>query len=79
MRRFDYQDINLIPRLCIVNSRSECDTRVKLGSHVFNMPVVPANMECVINSEIAIKRSKAFLRFFKKALMVFSNAGLYSM
>jgi GMP reductase len=59
MRRFDYQDINLIPRLCIVNSRSECDTRVKLGSHVFNMPVVPANMECVINSEIAIKLSMA--------------------
>jgi GMP reductase len=59
MRRFDFQDINLVPRLCIVNSRSECNTQVKLGSHVFNMPVVPANMECVINSEIAIKLSMA--------------------
>ena len=27
---FDYEDVQLIPNKCIVNSRSECDTHVKL-------------------------------------------------
>lgn len=48
-----------MPRKCIVGSRSECDTQITLGPCVFNMPVVPANMECVINEEIAIKLSLA--------------------
>lgn len=52
---FDYQDMNLIPKFCIVNSRSECDTSVKFGPRKFHLPVVPANMECVINDDIAIK------------------------
>ena len=59
MERFDFQDINLIPRKCIVDSRSECNTNVNLGDYIFNMPVVPANMECVINDEIAIKLARA--------------------
>ena len=59
MSRFDFQDINLIPRKCIVGSRSECDTLVRLGKHIFAMPVVPANMECVINDEIAVKLASA--------------------
>ena len=58
MRKFDFQDINLIPRKCIVGSRSECDTTISLGKFVFNMPVVPANMECVINEEVAIKLAR---------------------
>ena len=29
---FDYEDVQLIPNKCIVNSRSECDTHVKLGN-----------------------------------------------
>ena len=28
MKIFDYEDIQLIPNKCIVNSRSECDTTV---------------------------------------------------
>ena len=28
---FDYEDVQLIPNKCIVNSRSECDTHVKLA------------------------------------------------
>ena len=55
IRRFDFQHINLIPKKCIVNSRIECDTSLKFGKFTFNMPVMPANMECVINDEIAIK------------------------
>lgn len=31
---FDYEDIQLIPVKCIVNSRSECDTSVRLGVHL---------------------------------------------
>jgi GMP reductase len=55
---FDYESMNLIPKKCIVNSRSECDTSVKFGPHNFHLPVVPANMECVINDDIAIMLAK---------------------
>ncbi|MGX2959798.1 GMP reductase [Peribacillus sp. JNUCC 23] len=51
---FDYEDIQLIPAKCIVNSRSECDTTVTLGGHTFKLPVVPANMQTIIDENIAI-------------------------
>ncbi|MGE8077408.1 GMP reductase [Peribacillus loiseleuriae] len=51
---FDYEDIQLIPAKCIVNSRSECDTTVTLGGHTFKLPVVPANMQTIIDEKIAI-------------------------
>ncbi|WP_368504978.1 GMP reductase [Alkalihalophilus sp. As8PL] len=51
---FDYEDIQLIPAKCIVNSRSECDTTVTLGKHTFKMPVVPANMQTIIDEKIAV-------------------------
>ncbi|WP_340005715.1 GMP reductase [Paenibacillus sp. FSL K6-0276] len=50
---FDYEDIQLIPAKCIVNSRSECDTTVTLGGHTFRLPVVPANMQTIIDEKIA--------------------------
>lgn len=53
MKVFDYEDIQLIPNKCIVNSRSECDTTVTLGKHSFKMPVVPANMQTIIDENIA--------------------------
>lgn len=53
MKVFDYEDIQLIPNKCIVNSRSECDTSVTLGKHTFKMPVVPANMQTIIDEKIA--------------------------
>ncbi|KAF1304730.1 GMP reductase [Enterococcus sp. JM9B] len=53
MKVFDYEDIQLIPNKCIVNSRSECDTQVTLGGHTFKMPVVPANMQTIIDDKIA--------------------------
>jgi len=59
MSRFDFSDINLVPRKCIVDSRSECSTGFKMGKYSFQLPVVPANMECVINDEIAIKLAQA--------------------
>ncbi|WP_017470419.1 GMP reductase [Amphibacillus jilinensis] len=51
---FDYEDIQLIPAKCIVNSRSECDTSITLGDHTFKLPVVPANMQTIIDEKIAI-------------------------
>jgi len=56
--KFDFKDINLEPRMGIVESRSDCNTSTKLGRFNFKIPVVPANMECVINEEIAIKLAK---------------------
>lgn len=50
---FDYEDIQLIPAKCIVNSRSECDTSVTFGGHKFRIPVVPANMQTIIDEKIA--------------------------
>ena len=55
MRKFDYREVNLIPRQCIVDSRSECDTTLTFGAHTFNLPIVPANMSSVINPELAEK------------------------
>ena len=50
---FDYEDIQLIPNKCIVDSRSECDTSIEFGNHTFKLPVVPANMQTIIDENIA--------------------------
>lgn len=57
--KFDFDDINLIPKKCIVNSRSECDTSIKFGKFTFQMPVVPANMECIINEDLCVKLAQS--------------------
>lgn len=54
MKIFDYEDIQLIPNKCIVSSRSECDTSVTLGARTFDMPVVAANMQTVIDEKLAL-------------------------
>ncbi|MGY6211273.1 GMP reductase [Cytobacillus firmus] len=55
---FDYEDIQLIPAKCVVNSRSECDTTVTLGGRQFKLPVVPANMQTIIDEKIALYLAK---------------------
>ena len=50
---FDYEDIQLIPAKCIVKSRTECDTKVTLGNHTFKLPVVPANMQTILDEQLA--------------------------
>ncbi|MEK4129757.1 GMP reductase [Solibacillus sp. FSL W8-0474] len=52
---FDYEDIQLIPAKCIVKSRTECDTAITLGNHTFKIPVVPANMQTIIDESLAEK------------------------
>ncbi|MDE6555121.1 MAG: GMP reductase [Lactobacillus sp.] len=54
MEAFDYDDIQLVPNKCIIKSRSEADTSIKFGSRTFKIPVVPANMESVIDDDLAI-------------------------
>ncbi len=51
---FDYEDIQLIPAKSIVKSRTECDTSVEFGGRRFKLPVVPANMQTIIDEKIAI-------------------------
>ncbi|MER2125024.1 MAG: IMP dehydrogenase, partial [Exiguobacterium indicum] len=51
---FDYEDIQLIPAKSIVGSRSECDTSVEFGGRRFKLPVVPANMQTIIDESIAL-------------------------
>jgi GMP reductase len=55
---FDYHHINLIPKKCIVSSRSQCDTSIKFGQHSFKLPIIPANMECVIDENLAEELAK---------------------
>lgn len=54
MQTFDYDDIQLVPNKCIIKSRKEADTSIKFGPKTFKIPVVPANMESVINEDLAI-------------------------
>ena len=54
-QKFDFDDINLIPRYSTVDSRQECDTSVKIGNHSFKNPVIPANMESVISEDLCKK------------------------
>ncbi|MGO4890357.1 GMP reductase [Anaerobacillus sp. MEB173] len=51
---FDYEDIQLIPAKSVVNSRTECDTSVTFGNRTFKLPVVPANMQTIIDEKIAV-------------------------
>ena len=55
MRTFDYEQVQLIPAKCIVQSRSQCDTSIQFGPRTFKIPVVPANMQTVLNEELAEK------------------------
>lgn len=50
-----YDDIALVPKYFDGTSRSELSTHVKLGNKTFKLPVTPANMKCVIDSDLAYK------------------------
>jgi IMP dehydrogenase/GMP reductase len=56
---FDFDAMNLIPKKCIVSSRSECDTTIEINKKKYELPIFPSNMECVINTELAIQLAKA--------------------
>lgn len=50
-KQLGYEDISLKPQKTTVNSRKECDTSVELGDEIFNLPVYPANMKSVVDTE----------------------------
>lgn len=58
MKKFDFNDITLIPQFSYVESRSNCDTSCTFGKHKFKLPIVPANMESIIDTSLAIKLAK---------------------
>ena len=53
MEIFDYDNILLLPRRCVVERRRECDPSVEFGGRKFRLPVVPANMKTVVDERIA--------------------------
>src|SRR5690554_3389626 len=55
---FDYEDVQLVPEKCVVTSRRECDTEIAFGKYQFKMPVVPANMETIIDEQLAFWLAK---------------------
>lgn len=58
MKVFDFEDVQLLPKRCITESRSQCDTSVTLGKHKFKLPIVPANMRTILDGELAIELAK---------------------
>jgi GMP reductase len=58
-RKFDFDNITLLPQFSSVESRSECDASCVFGNHKFKLPIVPANMESIINIELAIELAKS--------------------
>ena len=53
MEIFDYEDVQLIPNKCLIESRSQADPSITFGGHHFKLPVVPANMATVIDEQLA--------------------------
>ncbi|QBO37516.1 GMP reductase [Periweissella cryptocerci] len=53
MSVFDYEDVQLIPNKCIIESRSQAETSIEFGPRTFKLPVVPANMQTVIDEALA--------------------------
>lgn len=48
-KEYNYEDVFLVPQKCIVQSRSECDISMLLGSRYFRNPVILANMKAVVD------------------------------
>lgn len=53
MEALHYKDVVLIPSYSDLSSRSDADTKVTLGNHTFNVPIVPSNMKCTIDVSTA--------------------------
>jgi GMP reductase len=52
-RLLKYSDVVLVPKKSEVESRSHVDVSCKLGEHMFNLPVIPANMKTVMDESLA--------------------------
>ena len=50
-----YKNIFLIPNYSHLKSRADANTEIKIGKHVFKLPVIPSNMVSCIDFERAAK------------------------
>jgi GMP reductase len=57
-RELNYHNVFIPPQKTIVNSRKECDTTIKFGPKIFDMPVYASNMKSVINEDTCIYFAK---------------------
>lgn len=57
-RVFDFENITLLPNFSQVESRGDCDATCIFGGHRFKLPIVPANMESIIDVKLATELAK---------------------
>lgn len=57
-KKFDFDKITLIPQYSYVTTRSDCDTSIKFGGYRFKLPIIPANMESIIDEKLAFQLAR---------------------
>ena len=53
MKYLKYSDVALVPRYSTTVSRSRIDTSTNIGRNKYKLPIIPANMKCVIDEQLA--------------------------
>ena len=54
-QELNYKDIYIVPnKKCILKSRKLANTSNKLGSNIFDIPIIPANMKSVVNENTCL-------------------------
>lgn len=51
---FDYDDVQLIPKKGMLEHRKNAETWVKFGGFLWKLPILPANMSSVINTQLCL-------------------------
>lgn len=58
METFDFDNVVLVPKKCVVNSRAESDVTAKLGKKTFKIPLMPSNMPAIMDEKLAVEFAK---------------------
>ena len=58
MRYLKYSDIDLVPNYSELYSRADADTSVEFLGEKFMLPIIPANMQSVIDMDLARNMSE---------------------
>ena len=58
MKYLKYEVVALVPQYSVCESRFDNNTSCRLGDFTFKLPVIPANMSSVINTETARRLSR---------------------
>lgn len=61
MNALHYDNITLVPRYSQAKSRSSISLKTEIGNQLFNLPVMPANMSCVIDERVARRLQESSL------------------